>query len=69
MANEKFSPHIPTVLQGQHLDEIHKLWGVSYDVSISLPEDEETPETGLLHGLHDSLQRKTFIIPYPVVYS
>lgn len=44
MANKKLSPHLPTILNGDSIDEIYELWGVGYEVKISLPEPGETPE-------------------------
>ncbi|KAF3488201.1 hypothetical protein F2Q69_00054538 [Brassica cretica] len=47
MAVEKFGPHHKTILNGKNIDAIYELWGVSYDVEIELPEDDETPENVL----------------------
>ncbi|KAF2560362.1 hypothetical protein F2Q70_00015897 [Brassica cretica] len=45
MAAGKFGPHHKTmILNGENIDAIYELWGVSYDVEIELPEDDETPE-------------------------
>ncbi|KAF3539451.1 hypothetical protein F2Q69_00022787 [Brassica cretica] len=45
MANERFGPHLPTILKGPHIDDVYELCGVDYGVEISLPEDHEIPET------------------------
>ncbi|WZZ60028.1 hypothetical protein YC2023_060135 [Brassica napus] len=45
MAVEKFGPHLKTILEAKHIEEIYELWGVDYTVKIELPEDGETPET------------------------
>ena len=45
MANEKFGPHLPTILDAKHIEAIYELWGVDYAVEIELPGDDETPET------------------------
>ncbi|KAF2584562.1 hypothetical protein F2Q70_00036474 [Brassica cretica] len=45
MANEKFGPHLPTILDAKHFEAIYELWGVDYAVKIELPGDDETPET------------------------
>ena len=44
MANEKFGPHLATILEGKDIDAFYDLWGVDYAVEIKLP-DGETLET------------------------
>ncbi|KAF3492820.1 hypothetical protein DY000_02053574 [Brassica cretica] len=45
MANKKFGPHLPTILDAKHIEAIYELWGVDYTVEIELPGDNKTPET------------------------
>ncbi|WZZ44833.1 hypothetical protein YC2023_041092 [Brassica napus] len=48
MANKKFGPHLPTILDAKHIEAIYELWGVDYTVEIELPGDNKIPETVLV---------------------
>ncbi|XP_009115868.1 uncharacterized protein LOC103841107 [Brassica rapa] len=45
MASEKFCPHLPTIIQGKHIEALYELWGIDYAVEIEAPNDDETLET------------------------
>ncbi|KAG2296619.1 hypothetical protein Bca52824_043288 [Brassica carinata] len=45
MASEKFGPHLPTIIEAKHIENLYELWGIDYAVEIEAPEDGETPET------------------------
>ncbi|KAF3527275.1 hypothetical protein DY000_02037505 [Brassica cretica] len=45
MANEKFGPHHPTIIEAKHVEALYELWGIDYAVEIEAAEDGETPET------------------------
>ncbi|KAJ4889252.1 Uncharacterized protein Rs2_29000 [Raphanus sativus] len=44
MENEKFGPHLLTILNGDRINEIYELSGINYEVEISLPKPGETLE-------------------------
>ncbi|KAF3509704.1 hypothetical protein F2Q69_00006917 [Brassica cretica] len=44
MADEKFDPHLRSILKGKGIDAIYNLWGVDYAVELELP-DGKTLET------------------------
>ncbi|KAF2541224.1 hypothetical protein F2Q68_00029538 [Brassica cretica] len=45
MANEKFGPHHPTIIEAKHVEALYELWGIDYAVEIEAAEDGETSET------------------------
>ncbi|KAF3539402.1 hypothetical protein F2Q69_00020375 [Brassica cretica] len=45
MANEKFGPHLPMIIEARDIETLYELWGIDYAVEIEAPEDCETPET------------------------
>ncbi|KAF3599468.1 hypothetical protein F2Q69_00035502 [Brassica cretica] len=45
MTSEKFGPHLPTIIEAKHIENLYELWGIDYAVKIEAPEDDETPET------------------------
>ncbi|XP_013623915.1 uncharacterized protein LOC106383880 [Brassica napus] len=45
MASEKFGPHLPTIIEAKHIENLYELWGIDYAVEIEAPEDGETLET------------------------
>ena len=34
MANEKFGPHLPTIIEAKHIETLYHLWGIDYAVDI-----------------------------------
>ncbi|KAL0863315.1 hypothetical protein Bca101_042433 [Brassica carinata] len=44
MANARFGPHLPSVLEGGDIENIYEYWGVDYVVELYAPLPEETPE-------------------------
>ncbi|KAF3492817.1 hypothetical protein DY000_02053571 [Brassica cretica] len=45
MASEKFCPHLPTIIEGKHVEALYELWGIDYAFEIEVSDDDETPET------------------------
>ncbi|KAG2256078.1 hypothetical protein Bca52824_075372 [Brassica carinata] len=45
MASEKFCPHLPTNIEGKHVEALYELWGIDYAFEIEVSDDDETPET------------------------
>ncbi|KAG2247646.1 hypothetical protein Bca4012_089201 [Brassica carinata] len=45
MTSEKFGPHLPTIIEAKHIENLYELWGIDYAVKIEAPEDDETLET------------------------
>ena len=64
LANEKFGPHLLTILDAKYIEAIYELWGVDYALEIELPGDDEISETeaGVLQGLHVAFRRRRLVI-------
>ena len=68
MANEKFGPHLPMIIEARDIETLYELWGIDYAVEIEAPEDCETPETvrpGHYGAYTSHFQDRGFSFPLP----